>query len=149
MTTRTAIGELVQSAYHKRGGRGDSGAVVLRGMHLTKRITLTLPYPPSANRYWRQGKNGRVYVSPEAESYKNEVFWLCVKQSLHPFDGDVKLTLDFYRPRKSGDLSNRIKVLEDALQNNAYHDDKQVVEIHARRFDDKRRPRVEVEITEI
>lgn len=112
-------------------------------------INLTLPYPPSANRYWRKTKTGRVYVSPEAESYKNEVFFRTVKKRLHPFNGNVVLSMTFYRPQKSGDLSNRIKVLEDALQGIAYNDDKQVVELHAYRNDDKHDPRVEVTITEI
>jgi Holliday junction resolvase RusA-like endonuclease len=53
-----------------------------------------------------------------------------------------------YRPRKAGDLSNRIKVLEDALNGIAWIDDKQIVEIHARREDDASNPRVEVRIEE-
>jgi len=112
-------------------------------------MKLTLPYPPSANRYWRKGRNGRIYVSPDAEAYKNEVFFLSVSKKLELFEGLLSVKFDFYRPLKSGDLSNRIKVLEDALQGICYKDDKQIVEIHARRFDDKSNPRVEVEIQEV
>ena len=112
---------------------------------MAKTIKLTLPYPPSANRYWRKTNRGGVYLSAEAKAYKRDVGLLCRKILL---SGDLILTLDFYRPKKQGDLSNRIKVLEDALQGIYYEDDKQITEIHARRFEDKNNPRVEILITE-
>jgi crossover junction endodeoxyribonuclease RusA len=106
----------------------------------------TLPYPPSANRYWRKTNRGQVYLSSEAKEYK-QLAKILVKRDL--LKGDLVFTAHFYRPQKSGDLSNRIKVLEDALQAVCYEDDKQIVEIHAYRRDDKTNPRVEVEIREI
>jgi crossover junction endodeoxyribonuclease RusA len=110
-------------------------------------IKLTLPYPPSANRYWRN-YNGRMVVSDEARVYKELVAyeWLAQSHGADCLEGNVSLTLKVYRPRKSGDLSNRIKVLEDALNGLAYEDDSQVKELHAYRYDDKLNPRVEVEI---
>lgn len=116
---------------------------------LKRKISLTLPYPPSANRYWRKTRTGRVYVSDEAKTFKQEVGYCAGGQSGGPMMGDIRLVIDIYRPRKSGDLSNRIKILEDALNGLAYHDDSQVTEIVARRFDDKQNPRVEIEITQI
>jgi crossover junction endodeoxyribonuclease RusA len=97
--------------------------------------TFTLPYPPSANRYWRSF-GGHVVVSTEAKQYKASAALMARSSGVIPVDGDVVLHLDVYRPRKAGDLSNRIKVLEDALIGVAYIDDAQVVEIHARRFDE-------------
>lgn len=107
----------------------------------------TLPWPPSANRYWRNVR-GHTVVSSEARDYKLRAAWEARIAVDEPLSGNVILTMDFYRPRKSGDLSNRIKVLEDALNGVAFNDDKQVIEIHARRFDDKHNPRVEVEVRE-
>jgi Holliday junction resolvase RusA-like endonuclease len=109
-----------------------------------KGVTLTLPYPPSANLYWRKTRNGGLYVSPEAKSYKKVVWLIGMKAGARPLTGDVTLGLRVYRPQKSGDLSNRIKVLEDALIGVAFEDDKQVAELHAARFDDAANPRVEV-----
>lgn len=106
---------------------------------------LTLPYPVSANRYWRN-VSGRMVRSAQATAYKEAVGYLCNLAGIEPLEGDVRLALDLYRPRRSGDLDNFLKVLGDALQGHAYVDDKQVVEIHARRFDDKHNPRVEVEV---
>lgn len=56
------------------------------------------------------------------------------------------MTAKVYRPRRVGDLMNREKVLSDALQGIAFHDDKQIVEAHFYQHDDKDNPRVEVEV---
>lgn len=109
---------------------------------------ITLPYPPSANINWRAA-GGRIIKNPEVRAYQTEVGWLAKAAGVRLLDGDVSLTLRIYRPRKAGDLSNRIKVLEDALNGIAWHDDVQVVEIHAYRYDDKDNPRVEVSIKEV
>lgn len=107
--------------------------------------TFEVPYPPSANRYWRTWR-GRAVVSPEAKAYKMGVKLRGLTAGIRPMDGDVVLWLYVYRPRKAGDLDNRIKVLQDALCGLAFHDDSQVAEIHASRFDDKSNPRVVVRV---
>jgi Holliday junction resolvase RusA-like endonuclease len=63
--------------------------------------------------------------------------------------GDLRLFVDLYRPRKSGDLSNRVKILEDSLQGFCFKNDSQIVELYCRRFDDKANPRVEVRIERV
>ena len=108
-------------------------------------MTITLPYPPSANRYWRTF-NGRIVMSAEARAYKEGVALIARAKGLRPSDGDVTLKLDVFRPQRRGDLDNRIKIVLDALQGVAYYDDKQVIEIHARRFDAGKDARVEVTI---
>lgn len=109
-------------------------------------MILALPYPPSANRYWRIVR-GRAVLSAEARQYKRTVALMAKAQKVSkPFEGPVRLTISVYRPQKSGDLSNRLKVLEDALQGIAFEDDNQVVEIHMRRGDDKANPRAVVTI---
>jgi Holliday junction resolvase RusA-like endonuclease len=40
-------------------------------------------------------------------------------------------------------------VLEDALNGLAYEDDKQIVELHAYRYDDKKNPRIEIEVEQV
>ena len=93
-------------------------------------VELVLPYPPSANRYWRHAK-GRTYRSKEAVDYISSVRALCV--SLRPTEGAVRVSLHIYRPAKRGDLDNRLKVCLDSLQGLVYADDKQIVELHAYR----------------
>lgn len=89
-----------------------------------------------------------MVVSGEARQYKLDVAALARVAGLRPVEGEVVITLDVYRPIRRGDLSNRIKIVEDALQGVAYKDDSQIVELTARRFDDKKHPRVEVTIME-
>ena len=110
--------------------------------------TLILPYPPSSNRYWRNFR-GRMVRSAEAEAYNSSVGWYCNLKGIAPVAGSVAVVMNFYRPAKMGDLDNRIKICLDALQGYAYENDKQIVEIHAYRREDKKEPRVEIEITEL
>lgn len=110
-------------------------------------MKLTLPYPPSANRYWRVFR-GMVVPSVEAKAYKTAVRWRAIHNHLVPLDGDVCIHVELYRPRARGDLDNFLKVLFDALNGLAWADDGQVVEIHARRHEDKLNPRVEIEVTQ-
>ncbi len=111
-----------------------------------KIITLILPYPPSANIYWRMAR-GRMILSKQARAYRTSVASLSATEP--PFTGDVSVTMRFYRPAKRGDIDNFQKVAIDALRGIAYTDDKQIVELHAFRQDDKHNPRVEIEIEEI
>jgi crossover junction endodeoxyribonuclease RusA len=105
---------------------------------------VVLPYPPSANRYWRN-YGGRVVRSKEAVDYKAEVERLLSgKLRVISSPRPVKLSLRLYRPVKSRDLDNCIKILQDALQGLAFENDNQVVEIHATIEDDKSYPRAEV-----
>lgn len=109
-------------------------------------IKVTLPMPPSANRYWRTSRDGRVYVSDEAKTYKSRVR---LDTAAEPLEGDLTITVKVYRAQKTGDLDNRLKVLFDALKGLAFSDDRQIAEIHAYRFEDKRDPRVEVEVSNL
>lgn len=111
-------------------------------------IKLTLPPPPSANRYWRKWRNS-IVKSSEAKNYIETVRKIALAAGVRQTGGLKVLTMRVYRARKAGDLDNKIKILADALQGVCYADDKQIVEIHAYRFDDKKSPRVEVEIKEI
>lgn len=113
------------------------------------KIEMTLPYPPSVNQMWRYA-NGSVYTNHPAKQYKKDTRILCLQNKVVPFGKQCNLifTMRVYRPIQSGDLDNRIKLILDSLNKLAFYDDKQIVEIHAYRFDDKENPRVEVEICE-
>src|SRR5687768_7912655 len=102
---------------------------------------ITLPFPPSSNRLWCNIR-GVMVKSEEARRYQMEIALTARSKGLKPRAGEVKVTLDFYRPRKAGDLDNRIKVVLDGLQGAAFENDSQIVEIHARRFEDPAHPRV-------
>lgn len=111
-------------------------------------INLILPEPPSANRYWRttvsRGGFAQTYVSAEAKAYKQTVREMA--QLDRVLIGEVFIKVTWFRSRRSGDLDNRIKVFCDALQGVVFANDSQIVEIHAIRREDPKRPRIEVEI---
>lgn len=105
---------------------------------------LVLPLPPSANKYWRNGHNGRVYVSQVAKDYKKEVFYLANIPDDSLFDSKICMAMRFYRKRKIGDGDNFEKILFDALQGVLYRNDRQVVWHSTAVLDDKDNPRVEI-----
>ena len=109
--------------------------------------TLVLPYPPSANRYWRSDRGGRPHLSDEARAFRGAVQMRLLTQRMPLLEGEVAVTIAVYRPAKRGDLDNTIKVLLDALKGFAYLDDSQVTLLSAERFDDKANPRAEVVVT--
>lgn len=123
-------------------------------------ITLTLPYPISANRYWqtrviRKGAQSMAmtYVSAEAKAFKEKVGWLAKAAGVRaPILGRVAIAYilhphcpqDAHRRAKRDpftwddtvqciDLDNAQKVLLDALKGVAIEDDKWVRRITAER----------------
>lgn len=102
-------------------------------------VELLLPECPSANVYWRRHGN-ILHVSNEARAYKQAVRMLTMKyrtngECAFP-SGDLSLVIVWHRSAKRGDLSNRVKVCEDALEGSIYANDRQVAHLEATRCDD-------------
>lgn len=96
-------------------------------------MRLVLPYPVSANRYWRSyvpkgWTRAVVALSPEAKDYKRTVGYLAKQQGCHqPTKKPIEMRLTLIP--KNGivmDLGNCEKILGDALQGIAYDNDKQI-----------------------
>jgi crossover junction endodeoxyribonuclease RusA len=87
-------------------------------------IALTLPWPPSANTYYRNF-NGRMVLSEAGRKYRNEVAAIFngIKQ-----EGRLAMFASLYPPnRRKFDCDNRIKALQDALQYaGVFDDDEQI-----------------------
>lgn len=133
-------------------------------------IRLTLPYPISANRYWRNVTiPGRTMLVPtrEAKDFKEQVGWLCRAAGVKaPIAGRVAITIRLYparpldwakRQRTQGqtwddsvrciDLDNANKVLLDSLKGVAIEDDRWVRSLHCDRMEpDEKGARVEMTI---
>lgn len=135
-------------------------------------LTVTLPYPLSANKYWRPVPiNGHVTIVPtkEAKQYKAEVGWILRAAGVRaPIEGRVRIHIDLYperpqdwqtRQRKFGsawddnvrciDLDNARKVLYDAFKGIVIVDDKWIWSDSARRCEPDGEARVVVTITPI
>jgi crossover junction endodeoxyribonuclease RusA len=111
-------------------------------------LKFRLPYPPAANHYLVHTRRG-VFRTAAANDYREVVGWALVAMDIEPLHGSLAVTIRAYRPRKSGDIDGILKVSLDAMNKLAYLDDKQIVELHVYRGDDKHDPRLEVEINEV
>ena len=135
-------------------------------------IELTLPYPLSANRYWRPvniGKHITIVPTKEAKAYKAEVAWMARQAGVHrPLQGRIALHVQLYPQRPQDwarrartnpqawdddvrciDLGNAEKVLSDALNGVAWLDDKQHRRILLERMEPDGDARVVVRIEQL
>lgn len=137
-------------------------------------IVLTLPYPVSANRYWRSlpigGKKGGRQItvrSKEADAYRESVQWEASRRGIRkPIAGRVRIDVQLFPQRPQDwarrarlnpltwdddvrciDLDNANKVLLDALKGVAIEDDRWVRELHSHRMEPDGEARVVVTIT--
>lgn len=121
-------------------------------------MKLVLPYPVSANRYWRtfayrdksSGKPKAVTApSSEAKAYKEEAGLKAKVQGCRaPLAGPVEIRFRLVPANRiCMDLDNALKVSIDALKGIVFKDDSQVYRIFAERGEpDARGARLEVEV---
>jgi crossover junction endodeoxyribonuclease RusA len=134
-------------------------------------VTLKLPYPVSANRYWQSfvpkgSQRPIVHLSSEAKAYKHEAGWLAKCAGVRkPTTVPLELAFVLHPPatvlRRNGDatttevrcgtrmdLDNCLKVAIDALKGIAYKDDSQVERIRAEYGERRGHGELVVEIAE-
>jgi len=92
-------------------------------------MTITLPYPPSINHYWRHFR-GHVVISQEGQAYRRHVCALLAGGGPRrpPAGGRIALAMDAFPPdRRKRDLDNLQKPVLDALEHaGMYEDDSQI-----------------------
>lgn len=95
-------------------------------------MEITLPYPPSVNRYWRAIGRGRVIISREGRDYRRKVGYVIIDmrdgELPEPTKARLSVTIKAFMPdRRRRDLDNVLKATLDALQNGGvFEDDEQV-----------------------
>ena len=98
-------------------------------------VELTLPWPPSINRYWRR-RGSQYFISNEGQLFRKNVILLC-KEIPVKFDKNDKLFIDIKASppdRRRRDIDNILKAIMDSLQHaEMYHDDNQINKIHIER----------------
>lgn len=125
------------------------------------KITFPVPVPLNAQYRFRT-QNGRMYqyMTMEAKRWMKKAHSMIVEDGILPIEGPVKVSINWYRARRSGDVDGRFKLLLDVLQARhkkwmvcgcgggfgAYLDDAQIDELHMYRYEDKKNPRMEVTV---
>lgn len=113
-------------------------------------IRLTLPYPPSVNRYWRS-VNGRVLIAAAGRRYRTDVelvMRMAGYRGVGPSPVNVAITVHVPDQRRR-DIDNILKAPLDALTHaGLWDDDSQVEALSIRKAGmDRTRPRLEIEVT--
>lgn len=103
-------------------------------------ISLTLPWPPSVNTYWRHPSKGalagRTLVSEKGRAYRDAVQKLAIAEKWGGM-GDARLSvqIDAYMPdKRRRDLDNTLKAALDSLTAaGVWSDDSQIDHLSIRR----------------
>jgi len=92
--------------------------------------------------------NGHAYTPDRTRNWETAVAW-CARVAMgtqKPLTGDLSVTLEFRRKGKlRADLDNMCKAM-DGMNGIVWHDDKQVVELHAKVCYGSEQPGVTVEV---
>ncbi len=111
---------------------------------------LSLPWPPSANRYWRHVGH-RVLVSKEADRYKKDIRLWALFWKRPCLLGRLAITIQAFPPdKRARDLDNLLKISIDSLQfANLFENDSQIDRITIERMPVKKDGQLLVWIEEI
>lgn len=99
-------------------------------------ITIKLPWPPTANTYWRRN-GGRYFISKRGQDYR-----AFVSKALYPYvgifmaDDRLRLKIKAFPPdKRKRDLDNLFKSVLDSIQSSGvYSDDNQIDKLSIERM---------------
>lgn len=114
-------------------------------------IRLTLPFPPSVNRYWRH-VGTRVLISKEGREYRQVVTDLMTSRRIKKHEGDLIVDIRLVpADRRRRDVDNSLKALLDAMQaGGAYDDDSQITRLTVEKVEpESDTPRSEIVIRHV
>lgn len=110
---------------------------------------MEIPWPPSANRYWRNVK-GRTVVSKEARIYKSTICKLAKTWKNPCLGGRLQVCMAAFPPdKRRRDLDNLNKIVLDSLQKaGLYNDDSQIDYLSIERHEPCKDGRIQIWIWE-
>lgn len=113
--------------------------------------------PVSVNHAYRTGSGDRGmarfahFLTREAKTWKETVAWAArADWRKPPLTGSVGLVITlYYADNRRRDIDNAGKLLLDGLAGIVYLDDRQVDDLRFIREHDKKKPRVEIKVSEL
>ena len=94
-------------------------------------VTLTLPWPPSVNKYWRTFQ-GRMIISAEGRSYRKAVAdQVLIQRGAKHYAGKLCVVIEAFKPdNRRRDLDNLLKaVLDGCTHAGVWEDDSNIVDL--------------------
>jgi len=94
-------------------------------------IELTLPWPPSVNKYWRTYQ-GRMIISAEGRAYRKAVAdQVLIQRGAKHYAGKLRVGIEAFRPdNRRRDLDNLLKaVLDGCTHAGVWEDDSNIVDL--------------------
>lgn len=96
-------------------------------------------YPlTKSNEKARNPRTGRYFLSKKYKKYEEDLKWITIQQlgmSFEALTGDVSVWLTFtFNNKRCPDLGNLQKSFLDAMQGIAFENDKQITELHLKRY---------------
>lgn len=97
-------------------------------------LSITLPWPPTVNTYYRHvviGRSPRTLISETGRRYREAVNTLVASTAPKRLEGDLTVHVEAWFPdRRRRDLDNLLKSLLDSLTHaGVWDDDSQVVDL--------------------
>lgn len=114
-----------------------------------KPIIVSGPLPPSTNHLYYNRPDGGRGLTKEGKEYKNKLKWALKRAGIRGRDATppFALWIKVYFPNAhKADVSNRLKVAEDALMEHLGHDDSLVYRVILDKWIDRQNPRIEMEL---
>lgn len=110
----------------------------------------TIPSKPNSMKVVTINGHGSLAKTKTLKEYEKSFYLQCGRYRDKMITDYFKIDVDAYLPTMAHDLDNIFKILLDCLQTcKAIKNDNRCVEIHARKFIDKKEPRVEFTITPV
>jgi Holliday junction resolvase RusA-like endonuclease len=116
-------------------------------------LAFTVPGDPVPAQMGRIGIGGKILVSGRVKGYRDKVRlhtrMHVQKQDWQRGDASARYAVTlrcFVEDNRVIDCDNLAKCILDGIKREAFHDDRQVVDLHVFKRVDRERPRVEIEV---
>lgn len=94
----------------------------------------------------------RKYITTKGRKYKNIIEEVLNREMVDKeiLKGDIRVELDFYfNNRRNNDIDNYSHPILDFMSKIVYEDDRQIIDLHVKKFYSKDNPRIVIRVDKI